>query len=132
MLCCALWAKFWLLVGFQICGKSEVRRKLNELATDGIGAPLSWSPVSTVSFRFASLLSFRSPPNAFSARLFIYMSFAILCFYFIFSLGFYFSFFLAIGRPAGLLYGFVSLVVNQRTVFDFAFGALHTNLLNCV
>lgn len=28
----ALWANFWLLVGFQICGKSEVRRKLNELA----------------------------------------------------------------------------------------------------
>lgn len=28
----ALWANFWVLVGFQICGKSEVRRKLNELA----------------------------------------------------------------------------------------------------
>lgn len=111
----ALWANFWLLVGFQICGKSEVRRKLNELAptngNDGTnGVALSFC-VSLFSFRLCLVY-------LFTCRLFLcfFPAFSLFVFYMTLCFLFRFSLYpqLHIFSPqfARLLYGLV--VVNQR------------------
>lgn len=110
----ALWANFWLLVGFQICGKSEVRRKLNELAL-ALGAtaashcpsafPCCLSVCASFIYLHAVCFSASSPQHflSFFLAFILYMA---LCFLFTLPLH---TFFPPVSR---FLYGLV--VVNQR------------------
>lgn len=105
----ALWANFWLLVGFQICGKSEVRRKLNELAP-ALGA----TAASHCPSAFPCCLSVCASFIYLHAVCFSASSFSFFSFGFVYGamFSFYFSLHTFFPPVSRFLYGLV--VVNQR------------------